>query len=398
MKAKDQVKRWVSLFFFSFPRFFVSYAFYGMASIIIIRPTRKEVVKLFLFLFYVCTSWVVSSLVVNVSITALILSIILQFPFFCFLFKFKINANIDAFSMMRYLNVMMFIFSIVNMTVFWGFPFKLPYLNYLPDAFGAFYWKGGSRIVTLVGFFGVSGELFTKNKKWKLFYFFITACNFIVPNYLTALLLGIGALAIVALRKKLYLVPLIAIMALIAAPYALERMSILNDDFTMIIGYNPKVFAYLSVVECYSRFPLTILFGTGTGQFTGTPSLWSSIYLSSLSTHEIPSLPGLFMTDYHREILGPVFSRLTQDASALTSSANKPYNSTSTCLAEYGLPFCLVILYLYFNAFSAMDFKKKYTLSIFCFTSFLFGVDLWHDSLWYGYLLLLSSEISKGAT
>lgn len=343
-------------------------------------------------------SWIMSSVAVNVSITALILSIILQLPFFFFLFQFKVNPNIDAFSMMRYLNLIMFVFSIINMVVFWGFPARLPYINYLPDAYGAFYWKGGSRIVTLVGYFGVCGEVFTKNKKWKKFHFLIAASNFIVPNYLTALLLGIGALGIVALRKKLYLIPLVAIMALIVAPYALERVAILNDDFSTIIGYNPKVFAYLSVIELYARFPLTVLFGTGTGQFTGTPSLWSSVYLSSLSTHEIPTLPGLFMTDYHREILGPVFTRLSQDTAALSSSANKPYNSCSTMLAEYGLATCMFILYLFYKAFDKMKLYKKYTLSIFVFTMFLFATDLWHDNLWYGYLLLLSTQISLEAT
>jgi hypothetical protein len=284
------------------------------------------------------------------------------------------------------------------MTLFWGFPARLPYLNYLPDAYGGFYWKGGSRIVTLVGFFGVAGEMFVKNRKWKWFHFFIAACNFIIPNYLTALILGIASLGIVALRKKLYLIPLIVIMGLIVAPYAADRFTQLNDEFELKIGYNPKVFAYLSVVELYAKFPLTIFAGTGTGQFTGTPSLWSSIYLSSLSTHEIPQLPGLFMTDYHRQILGPVFSKLSSDPSALMSSANKPYNSASTCLAEYGVPFSMVILYFYIMAFSNMDFKKKYTLALFCFTSFLFGCDLWHDNLWYGYLLLLGSQISFEAT
>lgn len=276
-----------------------------------------------------------------------------------------------------------------------GFPFKLPYIDYLPDRYSALYDNGGAKIVTIIGFFGFVSEFFTAEKR-NTKYMIISLLNFLVPNYLIGIIMGIGALTVVSMRKGI-LIPIVMIITLILAPYALQRFELLDNSFAATSGYNPKVFAYISVLQLYAAHPITIFTGTGAGQFTSTPALWASQYISALSTHDIPNLWGLDMSGYHKEILGPVLSMLSNDSWALSSSASKPYCSITTIFAEYGVFLTAIIFYLYISAFKVMGFNKKYVVTIFLFVLFLFATDLWHDSLWLGYLLILSKDISKQA-
>jgi len=278
-----------------------------------------------------------------------------------------------------------------------GFPFQLPYINFPPDFYSALYGQGGAKIVTVIGFIGFISEIFREEKKFFSAPVIVSLLNFLIPNYLTGIILGLGTLLLVAVRRKIYLLTIIFLIVLVIAPYAQERFAFLNDSFANTVGYNPKIFAYFSILYVFFQFPITIFSGTGLGQFTSTPALWASQYLSSLSTHDIPHLPGLFMSGYHEQILGPVLSSLSDDVWSLSSSANKPYTSISTIIAEYGILISIFIFILFFRAFKKMNFRKKFTLSIFLFTLFLFSTDLWHDNLWLGYLLILSRGISKEA-
>jgi hypothetical protein len=307
-----------------------------------------------------------------------------------------VKEKLNALKVLRYINIFTLILSLVNM-VGYGFPFKLPYINFPPDYYSALYGQGGAKIVTVIGFFGFVSEIFKEEKKFFSLPVIVSLLNFLVPNYLTGIILGLGTLMLVAIRKKFFLLPIIFLIILIVAPYAEERFAFLNDNFATTVGYNPKIFAYLSIFFLFFQFPITIFSGTGLGQFTSTPALWASQYMSSLSTHDIPNLPGLSMSAYHEQILGPILSSLSDDAWSLSSAANKPYTSVSTIISEYGIVISIVIAILFFRAFKRMDFKKKFTLSIFLFVLFLFSTDLWHDSLWLGYLLILSGGISKEA-
>lgn len=397
MKRKQKFLTWFSVFCIVFPRIFVSYALYGLPSLLAVKFTYKKTAYLFLSIFILAIFWVISSQVANIAITGFALAIVLQLPFFLFLLEFDIKEDIDCLRIVRLINISVFIFSLINMTQY-GFPFKWPYVNFLPDFFSAFYAQGGAKIITIIGMFGFAAELFVVKEKKRKFWFIIALLNFLVPNYLIGIIMGLGALGVVGLRKKPALIPLLVLIILIMGPYADDRYQALNTGFAQNTGMNPKVFAYYSILLMYSQFPTTILFGTGLGGFSSTPALWASTYISSLSTHDIPKLPGLFMSQYHQAILGPILSILVNNKWSLESSASKPYTSVSSIFTEYGLIIAIIIMILAFYAFKAMGYKKKYTLTIACFAVFIFTTDQWHDSLFFGYMLLLSKSISNYTT
>lgn len=390
--SKRKLIRFVSVVCFLLPRTSLAYPFYLFPTVFGINYKARSTNYLFLFLLFCTTCIFISSLGTKISTTAFLLSLILQFPFFAFLFGFELKERLDGFLLMRLLNVFTLILSVLNMTK-QGFPLRLPYKDFLPDFYAAFYGAGGAKIITMIGFFGLASEMFAEKRNMK--FLVIAALNFVVPNYLSGLIVGVGALTMVAIRKNIYLMPFIGLMALIVAPYAEMRFHFLNDSFSSSVGYNPKLFAYISIGLLFYKFPLTLFTGTGLGQFTSTPALWASQYISALSTHDIPNLPGLNMSTYHAKILGPFLSVVSDNS--IRSSANKPYTSLSTIVSEYGILLTIVICILFYRAFKKMDFSKKFTLAIFLFTCFIFTIDLWHDSFWYGYLLILSADISKKA-
>jgi hypothetical protein len=392
--SKSKIIKVASIIAFLLPRLSFTYPFYLIPSLIAVRATKKQVSNLLILLSICIICCIASSFQSEISITAFVLSVILQLPFFLFLFGFELKQNVNALSILRYINVFTLILSLVNMTGH-GFPFQLPYINFAPDFYSAFYGQGGAKIVTVIGFFGFASEIFSERKSFFTVPVIVSLLNFIVPNYLVGIIVGLAALIIVSIKRSFFLITIIFLIILIIAPYAEDRFAFLNNNFANTVGYNPKIFAYFSILFLFLKFPLTIFSGTSLGQFTSTPALWASQYISSLSTHDIPNLPGLFMSGYHEQILGPVLSSLSNDVWSLSSSANKPYTSISTIIAEYGVLISIVIFILFFRAFKKMNLSKKFTVSIFLFVLLLFATDLWHDNLWLGYLLILSKDISK---
>jgi hypothetical protein len=394
MKKKRRFITWVSIICTVVPRFFVSYVFYLLPSLISVKFTYRKFIYLFLTAFVLFMAWLFSCLVANISITSFLLAFGLQLPFIFFLLGFDLKDGINGVLIMRVISVLLCIFSLIYMAMFYGFPFRLPYINFLPDFYSAFYFQGGARIITVIAVFALAMELFLPKKRKNKFFLFIALLNFLVPNYLIGIIMGVGALGVVALRKKPAIIPLLLIIVLIVAPYAADRYQNLNNGFAVNTGMNPKVFAYYSVLQLYIQYPTTILWGTGLGAFSSTPALWASSYISTLSTHNIPKLPYFFMSAYHQAVLGPVLKVLVTNKWTLESSANKPYTSISSIFTEYGLVFTVIIIVLAYNAFKAMGWSKKYTIAIACFALFIFITDQWHDSLFFGYMLLLSKGIS----
>ncbi len=393
--SKSIFNKWFSVIWFILPRVSATYPLYILPSLFAVKPQRKQVFQ-FVILVSVCfISVIISSFFNRISITAFLLSIFLQLPFLMFILGFKINKYVDAKVILRAVNVFTFFFSLLNM-VQYGFPFKLPYINFLPDRFSSFYGQGGAKIVTVIGFFGFAAEIFAKKEFRNYKTLIISLLNFIVPNYLTGMIMGLGALAIVSLKNG-YMILLIVLILIIGTPYAIDRFQNLNNGFANTTGYNPKIFAYISVLELYAKYPVTIFTGTGLGQFSSTPALWASTYISALSTHDIPNIPGLNMSGYHKEILGPILAKVGDISWALSSSANKPYSSITTMLSEYGFVLTLVLGFLFFQAFRKMGLSKRYVFATFLFVFFLFTTDLWNDNLWLGYLLILSQAISTEA-
>src|SRR4051794_1200932 len=216
--SKSKIIRIISIIAFLLPRLSFTYPFYLIPSLIAIRFTKKQISNLIIFLGICIICCIVSSFQSKISITGFILSLILQLPFFLFLFRFELRQNLNALNILRYINVFTLILSMVNMTGH-GFPFQLPYINFAPDFYSALYGQGGAKIVTVIGFFGFSSEVFRKKKIFFTIPVIVSLLNFIVPNYLVGIIMGLGALVIVSVRKNFFLITIIFLIVLILAPY-----------------------------------------------------------------------------------------------------------------------------------------------------------------------------------
>jgi hypothetical protein len=396
-KSKHKARNWFSSILILLPRVFIVYPLYLFPSYFAVKFTNTKTRQLFLFSCLLIVNFFISAIFESVSITAFLLSYILQFPFLLFIFQIPIKKGYEGMRILRIINVLAFLFSLINM-VQYGFPKLLPYRDFPPDYFSAFFGQGGAKMVTIIGFFGFTAEIFKKKGERNKIVMWIALLNFLIPSYLIGILMGLTSLLLVAVRKNLLIPFLLILIGLIIVPFTIQRLNNINSTFTQTVGYNPKIFAYVSIGEVYNKYPATVFTGTSLGQFTSTPALWASKYFAALSQHEIPNVPGLSMSGYHQKILGPVLSSISDDAWSLSSSANKPYTSVSTVFTEYGLILGTWIVILFIRAFRALGFQKRFVNTIFLFVGFLYFTDLMHDNLWLGYLLILLKDISIDIT
>src|SRR3546814_13330325 len=80
-----------------------------------------------------------------------------------------------------------------------GFPFLLPYIDFLPDHYSAGYGLGGGKIVTVVGFFGLLVEVFGKSPETgrganaRILHGLVAGINFLAPSYILGIVAGFVA-------------------------------------------------------------------------------------------------------------------------------------------------------------------------------------------------------------
>jgi hypothetical protein len=272
--------------------------------------------------------------------------------------------------------------------VLYGFPISLPYVDFLPDIYGALYGLGGAKIVTVIGIFSVLMEIrnddSVKPSKWLALAFF----NFIFPNYIIGIACGMLALGVWFIKTgKDFFYALIIVFILLA--YLLERLGSVDSSVILEFGYHPKVLSFLNTFDLFSRFPQLTFSGTGLGQYTSVAALWSNDYFREISTQGIPDLPGFYMSNYQNYGLGDVLSYFQGNAWALSSSSNKPYSSFSTLLAETGLFGLFAVMYfLCKRVFESLGLTRI-SLSVICLLFSLFLLDSWHDSPWVAFMLLM---------
>ena len=272
---------------------------------------------------------------------------------------------------------MAFVLSIFNMMSV-GFPFLLPYQDYLPDYYSAFYGVGGAKLVTVIGFFSLLVETQEFNHK-KIGWLVVALSNFIMPNYILGILCGCIALIFSRIKGYRSLI-LFGVFVALIFPYIEYRL--INIDNTLMdeFNYHPKILAYITLVELWIEYPHSFFVGVGLGQFCSYPALWASDYMGAFSSHSIPDLPYFSMTEFHDRFLGKYLKLGEVNKWALSSSANKPYTSFSALIAEMGaLPFFFLVVGLV-SCYRKLG--KEYCLAIrpvIIFVFLMFFIDLWHD-------------------
>lgn len=357
---------------------------------------KFEVKKIFALIFLIILNFLLIlyySQSYKISFTAFFISILLQIPFLFYLFGINLKNRINAKFQLRALNTAVFCFSLINM-ISQGFPLKLPYVHFSPDYFSGFFGFGGAKIVTLIGFFSLISELHqpTRNKK----HLILSIINFIMPSFIIGIIIGIVSFGILflknRLRNKTFLILIIITISIFITPYIFSRYKNMNNEATELLGYHPKIYSYKSVIAIYEENPEFLVFGCGIGQYSSTPAIWTSEYVRSNAKHEIPKIGDLQMTEIHEKYFGRDLNKINLSSYSLSSSFNKPYTSITTLLIEQGMLFTLFILGIL--VYRLIKSKSLYLKTLILFSLILLILDLNHDNLWLGYLLLLSNRIN----
>lgn len=376
-----KLKAVVSVIFITLPRTQFGYVFYCIAPFLLFRYRADKCALSALLLTYFFALFVINLLIYSVSITAFLLESALFLP----VVYAVAGGGVGKEKVLRLCALAALVFSLVNMVKV-GFPFQLPYRDYLPDYFSGFYGRGGAKLVTVIGFFALVSELNRDGKKSEL-WLTVALINFVTPNYILGIVCGLAALCISRIRLKNLV--LLSFLAFLLMPYVLYRFENLDNSMMNAFGYHPKVLAYLALIELWVEFPHTFFVGTGLGQFSSYPALWSSEYIRAISTHPVPHLPYLFMSEYHDVILGKYLEMGIDNAWAVSSSANKPYVSLVTMIAEMGVFSFFGVFWLLWRRYASLSSVEKYKLKpAILFSIFIMSIDIWHDSPIFLYCLI----------
>lgn len=371
------------------PRTPVSYAAYVAAPALMVNwLARQTWARAGFLLLFLGASLAVNILMgMRVSFTAFALELALILPFLAAMLGFKTSRHFDGRSFIRTLNLIVFVTSMISL-IQMGFPWRLPYIHYLPDYFNGGFGRGGAKIVTIIGFFGVAEVLSRRGglRLRDLWFLAFAVANFIVPNFILGMVAGFTALAIFARRNQAVLFAGAGLL-MIVAPYLQFRAETKNDSFAQAYGTNPKLYAFKLVGKLYLSEPQTIFVGSGLGQFSSQPAIWSSPTNNVWGGHDTPELPGLFAGEAHMNHLAPTMLRFQNNRFAIESSANKPFSGISTMLAELGLPMTLLLFYSAYLVLwkrSGNDFGR----AAFLFFLAMNVLDPQMDSPWFGAMML----------
>ena len=371
------------------PRTNISYVFYSLAPLLILNVGNKTIIKT-LFVFFVFSAlFVLNFIFYDVSLLAFLLECALILP----LVIFSLGGKVSSSNGLRFISLMAFLFSIYNMMNV-GFPFLLPYIDYLPDYFSAFYGKGGAKMVTIIGFFSLVVES-QKFKANNIGWFVVALANFIVPNFIIGIACGVLALVVSQLRNNKTVLFSLILVAMIS-PYVIYRL--INIDNTLMdeFGYHPKILAYISLVKLWVEHPHTVFIGVGLGQFCSYPALWASDYMAAFSTHSIPELPYFSMSEFHDRFLGEYLQYGEVNKWALSSSANKPYTSFTALIAEMGVVIVICFICILLSYFKKMNKEYRHAARpIVMFVFLIFLIDIWHDVPVFIFCLLLCLHETK---
>jgi hypothetical protein len=387
-----RARAYLAAFLFLFPRTPFSYVFYLLVAVIICDVTKRSLRFVACIYGLLLLQWlIIYGLGHDISITAFVIEIVMMLPLLLFLSGQRVNYDLAARFVLN-INVLAFVFSIVNM-MGEGFPFKLPYIHFLPDFYAAFFGQGGAKIVTIIGFLGLLFSLsVSKGLWWRSLFIVLCTANFLMPSYLIGIFCGVVALFVVFGYKERYFYLMLVVFAGVAS-YAMTRFSAIDITLWNIYGYHPKLLAYIEILKLYAENIEVIIFGTSAGQFSGVGAQWGSDFLRSMSTHNIPSIPGLSMSYFHEVYLGHFLEVVEDNPWALGSSLNKPYSSLSTILAEFGLFLGGYFIYKMVRHVIVVLGQNNTSAVFTAFGLLIFSIDVWHDNIWFGICLLVAASL-----
>jgi len=375
------------------PRHSLSYPFYTLSSVLLIDYSATDKRSYFVLSgFFIWFSFVFMLMGTQRSLspTAFALELVLMFPLLIFLseFKFKFSRS-EALTSIRLINLICLLYGILSL-IEHGFPLKLPYRDFLSDAYWGPYGWGGARIVTIFGFTGFLLEVSSSNigrQRW--IWLLVALANFIIPSYIMGIICGLAALLLIAIKRP-WMILSLCVLLIPAGLFALGRLEFVNPSITGPATWHPKILAHILVFDLFSQEKLSFVTGTGLGQFTSTPQLWAGEAARVVSYQPVPSLPGLFSSAFHLNYVEPVLKLIERASYSMGSALSKPYTGFTTLVAETGVSFFL-LAYLFLKRGLNICTRNIMALPFFAFFIALNTIDLWIDNLWLGYCLILTT-------
>lgn len=377
------------------PRVAASYPLYSLASFVLSLDAKYKIRSIgfaIVVLAYCVSHILILSLFYKVSMMNMILDYIQLLPFFLIMLKPMRSWEYDG-RLIIQVNYIVLLLSLANMVINFGFPMRLPYIDFLPDAIAAFWGNGGVKITTVFGFMGVL-SLFKNPEERSFLAWSVVIFNLMLPSYNIGIASALLALSYLALRNmsfksilKMLIVGVILSASLV--PYVVGRLDGLSPVFYDEFGMHPKIYAIYMYLNLFLTDTWIFLFGGGLGNISGTAALWANESISSISSHTPINLPGMFESEMHQKILGDALSIIELDPWAVLSSFNKPYFTIVTFFFEFGLIVGGGLLIIFFNSILTGGLDKAYGRVLAIFILSIFLIDNIHaNPLFWGAILV----------
>lgn len=387
--------KFISALVLLFPRFALVYPLYAMAAFMLALDARNKgrgIVIAAVLLLYCSVQLTVLSLSYDVSYVNMLLDYVQILPLFLIMFVPMYSWAQDT-HLIIHLNYAVFVLSIANMTINFGFPMQLPYINFLPDAISAFWGNGGVKITTLCGFMGIL-SLMRHPTDRNYIAWAIVVFNFILPSYNIGIACGLAAFGYLFVRTLSFrtliqtgLVGMVFVATVV--PYVIERLDLLNSMFADEFGMHPKLYALYLYIKLASTDLGVFLFGGGLGNISGTAALWANESLNQISSNSPMSIPGMFESELHIKTVGGALSIIDTQPYAVQSSMNKPYFTVVTLLFEFGLIASALILFRFFYCLLNGGLDPTYAKALVIFIICIFMIDNLHaNPLFWGVLVI----------
>ena len=384
----------------SVPRFALSYPMYLLSALLVVdykRTSASSYLKLVALFGVSALGTLIATSEGTISPVAFVIEWAFLLPLLMFVCGFQVMGEWRTVqATIRLINLVFLVLSAVSVLRA-GFPERIPYINLHPDVFSAAYGPGGARSVTIIGFFGIMGELTALKRgerppKWRLF---IAMFNFLAPSYIIGICCGLLAFALTQAKTFLRLVG-IAVVAVPSIYYATIRLNSVNHIFFDKTGYNPKEVPFLLPGEVWGRYPQLAFLGTGPGQFTSTPQNWQNTGLRAVSLHAVPHVPGLNQSTFAQVVMDRWTYFANDFPAALSSAISKPYNGMETLLVEWGLVGVIILIMFLRQVRQIARVDSTIWMAAFFFIALNFA-DLWTDNLWLGLGLLLARGMAMSS-
>ena len=349
------------------PRVAASYPLYSLASFVLSLDAKNKIRSIgfaIAVLAYCVSHILILSLFYKVSMMNMILDYIQLLPFFLIMLKPMRSWEYDG-RLIIQVNYIVLLLSLANMAINFGFPMRLPYIDFLPDAIAAFWGNGGVKITTVFGFMGVL-SLFKNPEERSFLAWSVVIFNLMLPSYNVGVILSASLV-----------------------PYVIGRLDGLSPVFYNEFGMHPKIYAIYMYLNLFLTDTWVFLFGGGLGNISGTAALWANESVSSISSHTPINLPGMFESEMHQKILGDALSIIELDPWAVLSSFNKPYFTIVTFFFEFGLIVGGGLLIIFFNSILTGGLDKAYGRVLAIFILSIFLIDNIHaNPLFWGAILV----------